>query len=64
MRLSLVPRPAEFYDLFTEAGANALTAAQKAETRIPRVPEFLGHQADVKAVGARRRPITVTSSGF
>ena len=50
MRLSLVPRPAEFYDLFTEAGANALTAAQKAETRIREFPNSSVTQADVKAV--------------
>ena len=50
MRLSLVPRPAEFYDLFTEAGANALSAAQKAETRIREFPNSTVTQADVKAV--------------
>jgi predicted phosphate transport protein (TIGR00153 family) len=50
MRLSLVPRPAEFYDLFTEAGANALAAAQKAETRIREFPNSSVTQADVKAV--------------
>ena len=50
MRLSLVTRPAEFYDLFTEAGANALTAAQKAETRIREFPNSSVTQADVKAV--------------
>jgi predicted phosphate transport protein (TIGR00153 family) len=50
MRLSLVPRPAEFYDLFTEAGANALAAAQKAETRFREFPNSSVTQADVKAV--------------
>jgi uncharacterized protein len=50
MRLSLVPRPAEFYDLFTEAGANALAAAQKAEIRIREFPNSSVTQADVKAV--------------
>ena len=50
MRLSLVPRPAEFYDLFTEAGANALAAALKAETRIREFPNPSVTQADVKAV--------------
>ena len=49
MRLSLVPRPAEFYELFTEAGANALEAAQKAETRIREFPNSSVTQADVKA---------------
>jgi uncharacterized protein len=50
MRLSLVPRPAEFYDLFTAAGANALAAAQKAEIRIREFPNSSVTQADVKAV--------------
>ena len=49
MRLSLVPRPAEFYELFTEAGANALEAAQKAETRFKEFPNSTVTQADVKA---------------
>src|SRR4051812_29277758 len=49
MRLSLVPRPAEFYELFTEAGANALEAAQKAETRFREFPNSSVTQADVKA---------------
>ena len=49
MRLSLVPRPAEFYELFTEAGANALEAAQKAETRFREFPNSTVTQADVKA---------------
>jgi len=48
MRLSLVPRPAEFYDLFTEAGANALAAAQKAEVRFREFPNSSVTQADVK----------------
>jgi uncharacterized protein len=50
MRLSLVPRPAEFYELFTEAGANALMAAQKAEMRFREFPNSSVTQADVKAV--------------
>lgn len=49
MRLSLVPRPAEFYELFTEAGANALEAARKAETRFREFPNSSVTQADVKA---------------
>jgi len=49
MRLSLVPRPAEFYELFTEAGANALEAAQKAEIRFREFPNSTVTQADVKA---------------
>ena len=50
MRLSLVPRPAEFYELFTAAGANALVAAQKAEVRIREFPNSSVTQADVKNV--------------
>ena len=49
MRLSLVPRPAEFYELFTEAGTNALEAARKAETRFREFPNSSVTQADVKA---------------
>jgi predicted phosphate transport protein (TIGR00153 family) len=48
MRLSLVPRPAEFYELLTEAGVNALDAAQKAETRFREFPSSSITQADVK----------------
>jgi predicted phosphate transport protein (TIGR00153 family) len=49
MRLSLVPRPAEFYELFREAGTNALETAQKAETRFREFPNSSVTQADVKA---------------
>ena len=49
MRLSLVPRTTAFYDLFTEAGANALEAARKAETRFREYPNSSVSQADVKA---------------
>jgi predicted phosphate transport protein (TIGR00153 family) len=48
MRLSLVPKPAEFYELFTAAGTNALVAAQKAETRFREFPSSSVTQADVK----------------
>ena len=58
MRLSLVPRPAEFYELFTEAGANALEAAQKAETRFREFPNSSVTQADVKAVETRGDELT------
>jgi predicted phosphate transport protein (TIGR00153 family) len=50
MRLSLVPEPAEFYELFTAAGANALVAAQKAETRFREFPNASVMQADVKEI--------------
>jgi uncharacterized protein Yka (UPF0111/DUF47 family) len=50
MRLALVPRPTEFYDLFTLAGANALEAARKAETRFREHPNSSVTQADLKEV--------------
>ena len=49
MRLSLVPRPTEFFDLFASAGANALEAARQAETRFREYPNSSVSQADVKA---------------
>jgi uncharacterized protein len=49
MRLALVPRPAEFYELFTRAGENALEAARKAETRFREHPNSSVSQADIKA---------------
>jgi len=48
MRLALVPRPTEFYDLFTKAGANALEAARRAETRFREYPNSSVTQADLK----------------
>jgi uncharacterized protein len=48
MRLSLVPRTSEFYDLFTQAGANALEAARRAEVRFREFPNSSVTQADVK----------------
>jgi uncharacterized protein len=50
MRLALVPRPAEFYDLFTRAGENALEAARKAEVRFREYPNSSVAQADLKEV--------------
>ena len=50
MRLALVPRPTEFYDLFTQAGANALDAARKAEIRFREHPNSSVTQADLKEV--------------
>ena len=58
MRLSLVPKPAEFYELFTAAGANALAAAQKAETRFREFPNSSVTQADVKSVETEGDRIT------
>jgi predicted phosphate transport protein (TIGR00153 family) len=50
MRLALVPRPAEFYELFTRAGENALEAAQKAEIRFREYPNSSVTQGDIKEV--------------
>jgi predicted phosphate transport protein (TIGR00153 family) len=48
VRLALVPRTSEFYELFTRAGANALEAARLAETRFREFPSSSVAQADVK----------------
>jgi uncharacterized protein len=50
MRLALVPRPTEFYELFTKAGANALEAARRAEIRFREYPNSSVTQADLKEV--------------
>jgi uncharacterized protein Yka (UPF0111/DUF47 family) len=49
MKVRLVPRTSEFYDLFTAGGANALEAARKAEIRFREYPNPSVTQADVKA---------------
>jgi len=48
MKVSLVPRTTEFYDLFTAAGQNALEAARKAETRFRSWPQAAVSQEAVK----------------
>ena len=58
MRLSLVPRPTEFYDLFARAGENALEAARHAETRFREYPNSSVTQADVKAIETEGDQIT------
>ena len=58
MRLSLVPRPTEFYELFTKAGANALECARLAETRFREYPNPSVSQADVKAIETAGDEIT------
>jgi uncharacterized protein len=50
LKLSLVPRTNEFYDLFSRAGANALEAARLIERRFREYPNASVSQADVKAV--------------
>jgi uncharacterized protein Yka (UPF0111/DUF47 family) len=48
MRLSLVPRTSEFYDLFTAAGENALEAARQVDARFRAFPEREVRQAQIK----------------
>jgi uncharacterized protein len=50
MRLKLVPRTTEFYDLFREAGANALEAARAVEGRFREFPNVSVTQAHVKEI--------------
>ncbi len=50
MRLSLVPRPTEFFDLFAKAGANTLEAAKLAEIRFRDHPNSAVTQANIKAI--------------
>jgi uncharacterized protein len=50
VKLSLVPRTSEFYELFTQGGANALEAARKAEVRFREFPNSSVSQADVKRI--------------
>jgi uncharacterized protein Yka (UPF0111/DUF47 family) len=49
LKLSLVPRTTEFYDLFTRAGANALEAARRVEQRFREYPSSSVTHAHVKA---------------
>jgi predicted phosphate transport protein (TIGR00153 family) len=58
VRLSLVPRPTEFYDLFARAGENALECAQQAEIRFREYPNSTVTQADVKAIETAGDQIT------
>jgi predicted phosphate transport protein (TIGR00153 family) len=50
MRLALVPRTTEFYDLFTQAGANAAEAARRAELRFREFPDTDVRQGEVKGL--------------
>jgi predicted phosphate transport protein (TIGR00153 family) len=50
VRLSLVPKTTEFYDLFTRAGVNALEAARKVEQRFREYPNASVSQADIKEI--------------
>jgi predicted phosphate transport protein (TIGR00153 family) len=48
MKLSLVQRTTEFYDLFTAAGENALAAARQAQARFRTFPQAEVSQAEIK----------------
>jgi uncharacterized protein len=50
VRIALVPRTSEFYDLFTRAAENALDTARLAERRFREFPEQGVRQPDVKAL--------------
>jgi len=58
MKISFVPRTAEFYTLFDRAGQNALEAARLAQRRFREFPNASVTQADVKAVEAAGDQIT------
>jgi uncharacterized protein len=58
VRISLVPRTSEFYDLFARAGANALEVARLAERRFHDYPSGSVSQADVKAAETAGDAIT------
>jgi uncharacterized protein len=58
MRLSLVPRTSEFYDLFTAAGENALEAARQVDARFRSFPEREVRQAQVKELENRGDDLT------
>ncbi|HXV33485.1 MAG TPA: DUF47 family protein [Gaiellaceae bacterium] len=58
MKLSLVPRTSEFYDLFTSAGANALEAARRVEQRFREYPKSSVTHAHVKAAEDQGDTIT------
>jgi uncharacterized protein len=58
MKLSLIPRTTEFYDLFTAAGENALATARKAEERFRAFPEPVVHQQEVKELENRGDDLT------
>jgi uncharacterized protein len=50
LKLRLVPRTTEFYELFTRAGANALEAARLVERRFREHPNSSVRHLDVKAI--------------
>jgi predicted phosphate transport protein (TIGR00153 family) len=50
VKLNLIPKTAEFYDLFERAGDNTLEAARQAEQRFREFPSSSVTQAAVKAI--------------
>ena len=58
MRIALVPRTSEFYDLFARAGSNALEAARLAERRFREYPNPSVSQTDIKAIETAGDAIT------
>ena len=48
MRLALLPKASEFYELFADAGANALSVARRAETLFREHPNSSVTQSDIK----------------
>jgi len=58
VRISLVPRTAEFYGLFDRAGQNTLEAARLAQRRFREFPQASVTQAEIKAVEAAGDQIT------
>ena len=58
MRLALIPRTSEFFDLFGQAGDNALEAARLVEKRFREFPNGQVRQADVKALEHRGDELT------
>src|SRR5512133_1379943 len=58
MRLALVPKTTEFFDLFTRAGENLLDTARLVERRFAEFPQDLVRQAEVKQLEHRGDELT------
>ena len=58
MKLALVPKTSQFYELFTRAGENARDAVRQAEVRFREGPQSSVTQADVKAIETAGDEIT------
>ncbi|MHB8060607.1 MAG: DUF47 domain-containing protein [Gaiellaceae bacterium] len=64
MRFSLVPRQAEFYNLFTRAGENALDAARLVEKRFNNIPDATIGQKAVTELEHKGDDITAEIIGL